>query len=215
VSNDKGFTITKDNRESAALIFTFSGKISFTNKSGQVISDPNTAVYISQGASYINRCLEDAESIMFGFYCDEWDDKIISFSAIDKKEIADIYDRICSESAFDSPKNNASVLSLVYSIFCKLLDTERKSTMLSPALEVIASHFDSPDLSLDMLAKKCNISKPYLHKLFIKEFSLSPYQDSGLTGYGLWPISSEIRVPQMQHSNKDSSSSVQDLVSSI
>ena len=56
-----------ENRRFACFILTLKGRISFTSGELRVFSDKTHAVFLPQGLSYVNECLEDAESIVLNF----------------------------------------------------------------------------------------------------------------------------------------------------
>ena len=68
VYNRKGFSIFKENRENSVIIVVLRGKIRFTQNEKSVIASPQAPIYIAGGTSYLNECLEDAESLLFNFW---------------------------------------------------------------------------------------------------------------------------------------------------
>ena len=50
------------------------------------------------------------------------------------------------------------------------------TSILSPALEVVEKSYYKKELTLEKLAESCHISKSYLHKLFKKEYGMTPFQ---------------------------------------
>ena len=51
---------------------------------------------------------------------------------------------------------------------------EKQYKAIKPAIEYITENFLKDKISVTELAKLCNISEPYLKKLFIKKFGVSP-----------------------------------------
>ena len=52
--------------------------------------------------------------------------------------------------------------------------SEKNTAILLPALEYINANYTSENISIGKLAELCNISEPYLRRLFVLSFSTSP-----------------------------------------
>ena len=68
-ANDpKGKLIELEKRYCACFIVPLSGSIKFTYDGGSVVADSLHPVFIPEGLSYKNECLEDAKSLVFSFF---------------------------------------------------------------------------------------------------------------------------------------------------
>ena len=67
-TNTEGKIIELKNRYCSCFIVTFSGSIKFSYESGSVVADSEHPVFIPEGLTYQNECVEDAESLVFNFH---------------------------------------------------------------------------------------------------------------------------------------------------
>lgn len=176
--NQQGHSFYMHDRTSTALIFPLYGKIQFSWGSEVTYLDALHPVFVPKGISYMNTCLENAQSIMFNIEVQNAGSKMITLSLPKIKNIERIYDEITVLTANSTMKKQAKLFEKLYQLLSECLPSEPGDSIsiLSPALEIIEKNYHMSGLSLDTLAKSCYISKSYLHKLFQKEFGMTPFQ---------------------------------------
>ena len=135
-------------------------------------------IFIPKGLSYKNTCIEDAQSFMFNIQVQDGRDDVIWLLPQDVKQLQRIYDEITTLSATLTIRKQSIIFSKLYQLIgeCFPFESADNTTLLSPALEMIEKFYYKCDLRLDHLAECCNISKPFLHILFKKDFKMTPFQ---------------------------------------
>ncbi|MBO5280447.1 MAG: hypothetical protein J6B55_04405, partial [Clostridia bacterium] len=167
-----------ENRQFACFIVTVKGKIRFTYDGGSLIARAGAPVFLPRGLSYLNECLETAESYVFNFHTLESDHRPMQLSAISDSLIAEYYERIRSASDSAVLSDRLSALAALYSLAARLLGNCAKDDNLHPivkkALYFISQNYESADITVRAVAKHCLVSEVYLRKLFEKELHVSP-----------------------------------------
>ena len=67
-NNQKGKLFELKNRYCACFIVPLDGSIKFTYGGGSIVADGSHPIFIPEGLSYTNECLEDAQSLVFSFH---------------------------------------------------------------------------------------------------------------------------------------------------
>jgi len=177
VCNKKGFRYAKENRECSVIIIVLKGKIRFTSNGQTVIAAPDAPVYIPSGTTYLNECIENAESLLFNFKETKHRHTILSLSHIEQQTALRIFERISILKSQNSASAVAEVLSLLYDIvrngYAESVSRERM--LIKPALAYIELHFCDPDITVSQLADLCCVSAVYLNRLFKKELMETPF----------------------------------------
>lgn len=176
--NQEGRSFYMHKRTSSALIFPLYGKIEFSWNNEVICLDALHPVFVPKGISYLNNCVESAQSIMFNIEVQNPGNAMIPLSPSKIESIEQLYEDITILTANSTMKKQAKLFEKLYKILAECLPSEPgdKTSVLSPALEIIEKNYHLNELSLDMLAKSCYISKSYLHKLFQKELGITPFQ---------------------------------------
>lgn len=177
VYNRKGFSIFKENRENSVIIVVLRGKIRFTQNEKSVIASPQAPIYIAGGTSYLNECLEDAESLLFNFWETEPSGAITSLPHIEQQRACRIFEHILALKARNGLRAEAKILSSLYTLMseCYPDTATAERTLIAPALEYVDLHYADSDLTVAKLASRCCISTVYLNKLFHKELGETPF----------------------------------------
>lgn len=172
----RSFNITK--RTSSALIFPIHGKLEFSWGSEVIFADSAHPVFIYEEMSYTNTCVDDAQSIMFNIRVKNNEEKIIQLLPLDKDRLQRIYEEITVLNINSTARKHAKIFEKLYQLIggCLPYEPGDNTSILSPVLEVIEKSYHKNELTLDFLAESCHISKSYLHKLFKKEFGMTPFQ---------------------------------------
>lgn len=176
--NYEGLSFYMNKRTSSALIFPICGKIEFSQETGKIFADSAHPVFVPEGISYTNKCIEDAQSIMFNIRVSHPGEKIVLLLPTDTNILQGIYDEITMLNANLTIKKQSKIFEKLYQLIgkCWPYESKDRTSLLSPALEIIEKSYYETGLTLDDLAQSCNISKSYLHKLFLKEFQMTPFQ---------------------------------------
>ena len=176
--NHQGISFYINKRESSALIFPIHGKIEFSWETGKVIADADHPVFIQEGMSYLNSCMENAQSIMINIKAKSNKEKIFWLLPPDREHLQKCFNEIIVLNANPTARKRSRIFEKIYQLLgeCFPYEPGDNNSLLSPALETIEKFYNKSDLTLDFLAESCNISKSYIHKLFRKEFGMTPFQ---------------------------------------
>ncbi len=101
-------------RRFACFILTLSGKICFTTGGKSYYTDAGHAVFLPQGLSYTNECLEDAKSIVLNFTTAAEYKAPISLHAVSQSLAKNCYQNFKKISASLSPQKNMLLLKELY-----------------------------------------------------------------------------------------------------
>jgi len=175
--NKVGAQLLMKDRSSCSLIVTKSGAVSFTQNGKTVISSQQSPVFIPKGASYLNTCLETAESMMVNFQAQTDIKEITAFSpsSISKLEIH--YDTLCSMSVKSlamplSFSEKCCAISEIYAVLSLLADDKKSKDdteqLFDTASEFIISSISDPTIDCGLVASHLNISEVYLRRLFVR-----------------------------------------------
>lgn len=178
VNNKAGRIIKMHDRYSATFIFPLSGKIEFSTESLRIYTDNKQPLYIPRGANYINRCINDADSIMFNIYDINGYKELTSLPATPTANILEIYNNISNSCNIASDNSEFYIFSQLYNMLHHVF--KKKSLTFNPllirAIEYINSNYHKHTLSLSQVAQSANISTVYLSKLFSKELNITPFK---------------------------------------
>lgn len=176
--NHCGTRLQMKERESSALIFPQCGKLEFAWGTQTVTAASDQPVLIYEGMSYTNTCIEDAQSLMFNIKLQNNREEIIRLQPVNGEWLKWIYDEITVLNVNPSAKKQSGILGKLYQLLGECLPDEEGDTAspLSPILEMIEKSYHKSTLTLEDLAKSCSMSKSYLHKLFVKEIGMTPFQ---------------------------------------
>ena len=176
--NHCGTRLQMKERESSALIFPKYGRLEFTWETQAVTADSDQPVLIYEGMSYTNTCIEDAQSLMFNIRLQDNKADILRLQPVNRERLKWIYNEITVLNVNPSAKKQSGIFEKLYQLLGECLPGEDGDTTspLSPILEMIEKSYHKSSLTLDDLAKSCSMSKSYLHKLFVKELGMTPFQ---------------------------------------
>ena len=166
------------NRQSACFIITIKGKIRFTGEGSCLVAQAGAPVFLPQGFSYLNECLETAESYVFNFQTAEQNHQPMQLTAISDGIAVEYYERINAIS--DSPllSDRLSLFEILYSLAGRLMRRYAREDKLHPvvtkAMHFILQNYGSPEITVKEVACHCCVSEVYLRKLFEKELHTSP-----------------------------------------
>ncbi len=179
-NNQKGKLIELKNRHCSCFIVTLSGSIKFTYEGGSVVVDSTHPVFIPEGLSYINECLEDAQSLVFGFHTlDKYQFPFV-LSHISHRLAEERYEAIEKALMSGAREKSMLVLGELYSLAALLFSASEKlssgDVIIKKATEYIYSNYSDPTLTVSAVAEQCFVSEIYLRKLFGKKLGIAPFK---------------------------------------
>lgn len=164
------------NRKWYALTFCKEGQITYIHKGKTYVSDPQHAVILPKGQSYIICGNETGLFPVINFECaDELCDTMMVLPIENTDSFIKDYEQIKKLFLFEG--NRAKIMSVFYDILYRITHTDsEKGNLLLPAIRYIENHFSAPDLTNATLAAQCNISEVYFRKLFTQKYAMTPKQ---------------------------------------
>ena len=169
-----------EDRQFACFIITVKGKIRFSYDGGCLIAGAGAPVYLPRGLSYLNECLETAESYVFNFQTSEADHRPMQLSSISDRDVSDYYERIRFVSDSASLSDRLSVFGALYSLAHRLMgNCENEDTVhpiVTKALHFISQNYERSEITVKAVAEHCLVSEVYLRKLFERELHVSPFR---------------------------------------
>jgi AraC-like DNA-binding protein len=177
----KGLARKFENRRYACFLITLKGKIRFSFSGEEVISEPGSPVFLPQGSSYTNECLEDAESYVFNFETLDSYEKPMKLSPISEALASEYYRQINLHSMSSSLQDSLVILETLYSLSSKLLrkceETNNANPLIDQAILFMKENYSRTGLTVGDVAKALSISEVYLRKLFSRELKSSPHRE--------------------------------------
>ena len=178
-NNTKGKIIELKNRYCSCFIVTFSGSIRFSYDGGSVVADSEHPVFIPEGSTYQNECLEDAESLVFNFHTLEKYAVPKVLSSVSHRFATEKYEAIEKALFSSAAENKMTVLGELYSLASRLFAVPKKhspsNVAIKKATEYICSNYSRSELTVSQVARECFISEVYLRKLFTERLNTTPF----------------------------------------
>ena len=171
VHDPRGRYLEMKHRHCAVVIVTRSGRIRFTQGDKSFISDSTHPIFIPEGASYINECLEEAESLMFSFRTTRSYDKIATLYPLPIPECSRYYETI--KRAEISKKNGykQKQLAAMYSMLEGMFSAPEKANQIAlRAALLIRERYSDSNFTCRALASGLFVSEAYLRREFKKEY---------------------------------------------
>ena len=165
-------------RESTALIITVRGRIRFSFDCGEVVSDPEHAVLLPEGLSYLNECLDDAESYVFNFHTST-PQKPMTIDFSDHALACKHYNDIISRIPFSSISDRCAIMESMYALAKGIFYSEsgvRLHPIIKGAVSFMQQNLACAALTVEDVARSLNISEIYLRKLFEKHLGVTPFK---------------------------------------
>lgn len=176
VSSPKGRYVEMKNRFCYGLSFCKSGKITYTHKGENYVSNKNCAVLLPKGENYTLYGNESGFFPVINFDCENFN--LNSFLVIPLRNCDSYlkdFERMKQLSLFEN--NRAKIFSIFYDILSRL-ETENinDKNILKTAIDYIESNYADPNLNNFDLAEKLHISEVYFRRLFKERFGTTPKQ---------------------------------------
>ncbi len=89
-----GRKISFENRAYSCFIVTYKGSIRFSANDRVFMTDCNHSVFLPKGLTYLNECIDNAESYVFNFLTQSEYNEPIQLRGMDKSQIDVIYNNL-------------------------------------------------------------------------------------------------------------------------
>ena len=163
------------NRPNYGISFCISGKITYTHKDKDYISDQNHVVILPKGENYSISKNRPGLFPLINFDCmDSFCNDIISIPVENMDLYISLYKKMKKLSSFDNKRQK--LMSILYDILDQLSEEGSVQSIVSPAISYINSNFHKNTLSNSELADICNLSESHFRETFHKQFKMSPKQ---------------------------------------
>lgn len=174
VHDPRGRYLAMKNRHCAVIIVTLTGSIRFTQNEKTYVSNNTHPIFIPEGASYVNECEQDADSLMFSFRTTRRYEDIAPLSAMPASECLWYYETIKEAEISKKKGYKQKQLSLIYSMLEGLFSTSDKSESISVrAAALIRKNYQSAFFNCKKIASALYVSEAYLRREFKKEYRMS------------------------------------------
>ena len=167
------------NRCSACFIIPISGKISFSGKTESVVADASHPVFLPEGFSYTNECLESAQSYVFNIRTQTPYAHPRTLHTVPTQRLITLYEKIQQAECLSTLQGRITVFACLYALAEHLFTekNERKSgETVAHALEYMRRHYAQNGLTAQKIAQQTHVSEVYLRKLFAKELATTPFK---------------------------------------
>lgn len=176
VFSEKNRFLQMVNRGSFGLSFCIDGKITYTHKGKDYVSDPQHAIILPKGATYRLYGNEAGQFPLMNFQSSnlQLDAPLVIPLRNPEGYLAD-YEAL--KNAMIVQRGHAKVMSILYDMLHRLsYEQQEHHSILAPAITYLEGHFADPQISIGDLAQKCGISEIYFRQQFGKLFHRSPKQ---------------------------------------
>lgn len=177
------------NRYAHGLAFNTDREILYRFETGEaLVCHAGEMIYLPKGSSYTIENLSSEKSEKSGTYAinffvvsEESENRPYVIKIKGKNEITSLFSKAASQWL----KRSAGFYEECFSILYRILMVVKKEALiyspkgkalsiLSPALEYINENYTKENIKIEVLARLCGISEPYLRELFRNAFSESP-----------------------------------------
>ena len=176
VNDKRGRYLDMKDRYCSTVIATTSGRIVFSQNGEEYVCDRRHPVFIPKGASYINRCTEDAHSIMFSFQTLDTYNDIEYLYPLPASEFLYTYEMIKKAEISKKSGYKQEQIGHLYSLLSKLFASEQtsKESIAQRASRLIRENYADPSFDCRELSKMLFLSEAYLRREFLRENAHSP-----------------------------------------
>ena len=179
VKDKKGRILKFQSRYASCFIITLKGRLKFTFDNKTVITDCNQGVFIPEGTTYTNECLECAESISVNFYILNSAVLPCALNSINEKMAMRFYQEISQKSCENGENTQYYLLYKLYQLAFFLFKADPpksdKELLAEKALFYMQSEYGRVNLQIDEVAAFCNVSAVYLRKVVKEVYQKTPF----------------------------------------
>lgn len=175
VSSPKGRFAKMENRASYGLSFCIDGQITYTHNQKNIVSDKSSAIFLPQGQTYTLTGDKTGSFSVINFTCNErLCDTVVALPIQSSSGYIREFNKLMTLSLFEG--NRAEMMSVLYHILHSLSLESSVCKTIIPAIKYIEENYHAPNISIDFLAQRCNISEVYFRQLFKKQYQTTPHQ---------------------------------------
>lgn len=173
VPSEKGRHMEMKERLCYGLSFCREGQITYTHRGQRFVSDPDHALFLPQGGSYVLHGDKTGSFPVINFYCKSFPtDTFLSVSLDDPDYYLEQFRRM--QEVY--PRDRALALSIFYGILSRLAAPQREAAGFEEAKALIRARLSDPELSNALLARELGMSEVAFRKRFVRETLISPKQ---------------------------------------
>lgn len=174
IHDARGRYLDMKNRHCAVVVFTEKGSIRFSQNKKIFISDGKYPIFIPAGASYINECIEEADSLMFSFNTIGSYTSICYLSPMTAAECSWYFELIEKAQISNKEGYRQKQLSLFYDMLEKMFShAKRKESISERCAGMIRERYNNKYLVCSDISRELFVSEGYLRREFKKEYNIS------------------------------------------
>ena len=169
-----------DCRRSHGFIIKLRGATQYYTDQGSWLLSAGEILYVAKGASYFIREVEPGFSYVVNFECTACDcspvEKLRLPQGFDLSALADkMYHSWKKESgAYDALSCLYSILSKTVAARQEAYISPRERGLLEPVMDYLQANLTNPDLNVEELAQRADVSDSYLRRVFRKQYGAAP-----------------------------------------
>lgn len=166
-------------RSIGAVAFRLSGESVFHVSGKTYYASPGSLLYIPQGVGFIRESTAE-ELVIVHLQSSEADRAELEVVYPEDAEFAkEQMQMICREWNEKKQGYQQRSTAMLYMLLAKLQTAQSglsayKYTLIQQGVDYINSSFDAPQITVGMLAEKCNISPEYFRRLYKEKYGISP-----------------------------------------
>lgn len=166
-------------RSIGAVAFRLSGESVFHVSGKTYYASPGSLLYIPQGVGFIRESTAE-ELVIVHLQSSEADRAELEVVYPEDAEFAkEQMQMICREWNEKKQGYQQRCTAMLYMLLAKLQTAQSglsayKYTLIQQGVDYINSSFDAPQITVGMLAEKCNISPEYFRRLYKEKYGISP-----------------------------------------
>lgn len=180
ITDRVGKVVRIENRYASCFIVTLRGRIRFSFSDAIMDTCPGRGIWIPGGAAYENRCLEEADSIVFNFDAVGEGLSPCSVPAPESRMALDSMQRIEYRAAVSRDPRDFAILGelnlLAHSLLGCSQERGDKQRLAEKAYAYLVSRCGDRALRVEHAARHCAVSTVYLRKLFAETYGRSPQE---------------------------------------
>lgn len=166
-------------RHTAGFILPLCGRIRFSVGDTVLIADREHPLFLPEGLTYLNECIEDARSYVFNFRT-SYPLEAAVLAPVPEQAVRAYAEEMSRCAAADSLQSGAQALAALYSLagelFAPVRPLSAAQETVRRAREYMMLHYASPDLHTAEIASACCVSEIWLRKLLRRECGTAPHR---------------------------------------
>lgn len=176
IHNTKGKEAQIRHRKNFALSFCMEGRITYTHNGKEYVSDPQHAVFLPKGQSYLMHTDKAGSFPLIDFACAGLSgEKFLVVPLKDPGACLYLFQRLQEQQLLG--RSQLKQLHTFYELLELLLgNTAEDGAQLSGAMQYLETHLSDPTLSNRVLAQQVGFSEVYFRRLFTQCYGISPKQ---------------------------------------